>query len=71
LDFTSLDWLEVEAWEEVRGEVLAEVKVGVEGWGKAGLWVVAAGWAEVLAEVGVEDKRRGRNGGFLNRRRVK
>jgi hypothetical protein len=35
--------------------------VEVEAWVKAGVWVMVAGGAEVLAEVGVEDKKRERN----------
>jgi hypothetical protein len=34
--------------------------VEVEAWVKAGAWVVVAEEAEVLVEVGMEDKKRGK-----------
>jgi hypothetical protein len=34
--------------------------VEVEVWAKAGAWVVVAGEVEVLVEVGMDDKKRGK-----------
>ena len=40
---------------------MAEVQVEGEAWVKAGVWVLEVGWEEVLAGVGVEDKRKNGN----------